>query len=786
MDIEDIQSNLHSLRQLYGLLKQDEDGLPNVTSETLDNKARLLLKSLLDSATERVLKAHSRVDATLKCTSGQPHRLKDSVKEQHLALSNALKQSWEKQSVSSETGGLKLEGVVKPATEVGVIEMPKLVFSATESENRRKRCRVCQRPKTVKQFKPIGKAKFSDHGRPSSLRVTTLQDKPSNQSSHFCFTTGSNERGNENGVFLGGVSNGIGSVASSSNRPEFDFVKTEVRHEFTPETEGIPEDNSCLSKEVSDAIKQIEMHISALQLEAISGTNVIESESCDTVADCFLQMDISSAIKRTKGLVPSSDPSQAGAVVNDSHYHLDRQCSVEPIITTSNSLYQGPNRMMNQLTDSTSPNLAANQATMTREHMRNAGLVSKHNVSGRGEEPIDDNEMQLLKGNWLALQDIKTILNKLESAREPNSSGHDFANRTIPDCKGYSISQGQNKTVNALSSLPAINRDQDLVPLNPNPRKPRIPKSTVQMKDSEKDLQHHKTTRRTWLDSKHGHLIEARKNLYKSLKDLNHFGLSRKEKFTNYPKRRYLLEQEPEATVSSSYSSQPRSTYGSHTEDYSESGHISDRNYTDAPVSSSCSDSELYPSHHVRRRGRYIIDSSSGENEVYSSSLPDSASFLRRSSTHSGESEASSQFSQPVNSYSNDSSSKTCSPVRAYKSANVEKTKKQVGRWTKTKVNHETPLPKHKGKSPCPPRKHEVHEEQQAAQTLGKPVGLKNSKSLKHGSLQSKKGKHGNKKAVKTSHLWQLLRQHGRFKKPPALLESSVTKNPAREFSKTK
>nr|GLL41605.1 uncharacterized protein LOC114077322 [Ipomoea trifida] len=109
MDIEDIQSNLHALRQLYGLLKQDEDGLPNVTSETLDNKARLLLKSLLDSATERVLKAHSRIvagqaDASLKCTSGQPQRLKDSEKEQHLELSNALKQSWEKQSVSTETG----------------------------------------------------------------------------------------------------------------------------------------------------------------------------------------------------------------------------------------------------------------------------------------------------------------------------------------------------------------------------------------------------------------------------------------------------------------------------------------------------------------------------------------------------------------------------------------------------------------------------------------------------------------------------------------------------------
>ncbi|XP_019160532.1 PREDICTED: uncharacterized protein LOC109157107 [Ipomoea nil] len=706
--------------------------------------------------------------------------------------------------------------------------MPNLVFSATESENSRKRCRVCQRPKTVKQFKPIGKAKFSDHGRPSSIRVTTLEDDmPSNQSSHFCFTSGSNERGNENGVFLGGVSSGIGSVASSSYRPEFDFVKTEVRHEFTPETEGIPEDNSCFSREVSDAIKQIEMHISALQLEAKSGTNVIGSESRDTVADCFLQMDISSAIKRTKGLVASSDPCQARAVVNDSQYHLDRQCSVEPI----NSLYQGPIRMMNQLTDSTSPNLAANQATMTREHMRNADLVSKHNVSGRGEEPIDDDhEMQILKGNWLALQDLKTILNKLESAREPNSSGHGFANRTTPDRKGYSISQGQNKTVNTLSALPAINRDQDLVPLNPNPRKPRIPKSTVQLKDSEKDLQHHKTTRQTWLDSKeskHGHLIEARKNLYKSLKDLNHFGLSRKEKFTNYPKRRYLLEQEPEATVSSSYSSQPRSTYGSHTEDYSESGHH--QNYTDAPISGSCSDSELYPSHLIRRRSRYINDSSSCENEAYSPSFPDSASFLRRSSTHSGESEASSQSSQPVNSYSNDSSSKTCSPVRAYKSASVEKTKKQVGRWTKfkdklgiifhhhhhhhhhqnndkkaenttnhrTKVNHETPLPKHKGKSPCPPRKHEVHEEQQqAVQKLGKPVvcdqrgksqhgshfhalvqGLKNSKSLKHGNLQSKKGRHGNKQAVKTSHWWELLRQHGRFKKPPALLEYTPQKN---------
>lgn len=804
-----------------------------------------------------------QVDASLKCTSAQPQQLKDSVKEQRLALSNVLKQSWEKQSGDTETSGLKVEGVVKPETEVGVIETPNLIFSATESENRRKRCRICQRPKIGKQFKPIGKAKFSEHGRLNSVRVTTLQDKPSNQSSHFCqdgqqeegfrsqnkicFTSGSNKRGNGNGVFPSCVSSGIGSMASS-NRPEFDFVKTEVRHTFTPETDEIHKDHNCLSKEVSEAIKQIEMRISALQLEDKSVKNVNESESCNIVADCFLQMDISSAIKQTKELVASSNPSQPGTVVNDSQYKLDSQSSVEPIVTPSNSLYQGPIRMMNQLTDSTSPNFAANQAKMTREQsrylssqmapqqIRNAGLVSKHNVSSRVEEPIDEHEMQILKGNWLALQDIRTLLNKLESVHEPNSSDHDFANRKTHDCKGYSILQGQNKTVNALSALSAINQDQDLVPLNQNTRKTRIPKSTMQLRESKKDLQHHPTMR--WLDSKHSQLTKARKNLYKSVKDLNHFGLSRKDKSTNYPKRRYL-QQEPEATVSSSYTSQSskqqRSTYGSHTEDYSESGHTSDQNYTDAPISSSCSNSELYPSHRIRR-SHYIIDSSSGENEVYSSSLPDSASSLRRSSTHSGESEASSQFSQPANSYSHDSSSKTCSPVRAYKSANVEKTKKQVGRWKKlkdklgvifhhhhhhhhhhnnnkkdenttnhrTKVKHETPFRKHKGKSPYPPRKHEVHEEQ-AVQKLGKPVvcdqrgkgqhgshfhalvqGLKKSKSLKHGSLQSKKVKHGNKKVVKTSHWWQLLRQHGRFKKPPALLESSVKKKLTKEFSKTK
>ncbi|VFQ67317.1 unnamed protein product [Cuscuta campestris] len=555
-----------------------------------------------------------------------------------------------------------------------VVEAPHLIFSACESENRRKRCRICQRPKTVKHFKHNRRVKFTDNGSQSSIRVTPSQDKPRNQVNHiwqsddqgegfrslnaqFCFPSGSNEREDKSGIFLSGV----GSIVSSSaNSPVPEFIKTKAKHdEHIHETVG----NNYLSKQVSEAIKEIELRISTLQLEA-------KYESGNAIADKFLQLDVPSAVRQTQGLIPS--------FVN-----------------------------------------------------------------------------------------------------EPNSSDHDIAHQKTPDPKGYRFIERQKGTSNSLSAI--RNKDRDSVPLNLNTWKIKSARPTMQFIENKKGLaSHHKTMRQTRLGSEHSQLTETRK----LDKDVIRYG--------NHGKR-----------------------------------------------SSSCSDSGPYRSRRITR-SRYMIDSSSGENEVYSSSssLPSSSSarsFQQRScSTRRGESETSSQLDSS-STHSVDSSSKTSSPVRVHKSANSKKTKKtQVGRWKKlkdklgiifhhhhhhhhhhnvnkkvqntssyniTKVNHKEPPPKLQGKIPNSQRKYEAFEEQ-AMQKVGKNKqgsnfqtlvrGLRHARHLKkpkppkHGGLPSKKGTHGNKKVVKASHWWQLLRHHGKLKKPPVLLDSNAKKKLAKDFSKMK
>ncbi|KAJ6378077.1 hypothetical protein OIU78_028331 [Salix suchowensis] len=65
MELEDAHSDLCSLRKLYGLLQGSPDGVQ--MAGFLDERAKVLLKSLLDAATEKALLAYSKiiVDAQL-------------------------------------------------------------------------------------------------------------------------------------------------------------------------------------------------------------------------------------------------------------------------------------------------------------------------------------------------------------------------------------------------------------------------------------------------------------------------------------------------------------------------------------------------------------------------------------------------------------------------------------------------------------------------------------------------------------------------------------------------
>ncbi|KAF6162931.1 hypothetical protein GIB67_021080, partial [Kingdonia uniflora] len=61
MNGEDSLSDLHALKKLYGLLNNSGSSYGNAGSENLDEKAKFILKSLLDGATERAIQSQTKM-----------------------------------------------------------------------------------------------------------------------------------------------------------------------------------------------------------------------------------------------------------------------------------------------------------------------------------------------------------------------------------------------------------------------------------------------------------------------------------------------------------------------------------------------------------------------------------------------------------------------------------------------------------------------------------------------------------------------------------------------------
>ncbi|KAK9950273.1 hypothetical protein M0R45_005771 [Rubus argutus] len=156
MDLVEVLSNLHALRQLYELLQNIEDGLQHINAKNvhnnLDVRARKLLKDLLDEATEKmfntrlkVIEAQSAVHQT-PCASQleQPKAMPklryslslDSVKS---SLNSVLNN--EKDSKSSKSASKKDEKY--PMKHQASILESKVSTSPDLPQYEKKRCHVC-------------------------------------------------------------------------------------------------------------------------------------------------------------------------------------------------------------------------------------------------------------------------------------------------------------------------------------------------------------------------------------------------------------------------------------------------------------------------------------------------------------------------------------------------------------------------------------------------------------------------------------------------------------------
>ncbi|KAM7523489.1 hypothetical protein LguiA_013391 [Lonicera macranthoides] len=277
-DIEGIQSDLHALRKLYGLLQTNGRGLRDEISD-LDEKARLLLKNLLDSAAERVFEAHSEIIST---------HIKDTLKQQPSNLANVLSQqisptfvqstakcpSPENFAVSNKKDGrirttMVRPGIGKPLTTIQRspdLEQSKPSFSASTPENRRKkRCRVC-RQSSVKQLKPTEELILpsKETQNPSKDVISLQPNQLYNLPADFHF--GNNEQ--NKGIW-------------SSNKAIYNSARSVERQKQRrniSEFKRRPYDPACIDKEAYDAIEQIESCIAALQKVVVLAKQVGSQE----------------------------------------------------------------------------------------------------------------------------------------------------------------------------------------------------------------------------------------------------------------------------------------------------------------------------------------------------------------------------------------------------------------------------------------------------------------------------------------------------------------------------
>ncbi|THG18862.1 hypothetical protein TEA_026695 [Camellia sinensis var. sinensis] len=132
----------------------------------LDEKARVVLKNLLDGATERVFEAHSKfMEAQLglynllpaiqlEKLKGMP-MLRPPVSPDVSIISHGVGQSSAKApNCNPITTREDKRTIITPTTQASVSEWSKFSSSAMEPQNRKRRCRACQQ-RSVKQVKAM-------------------------------------------------------------------------------------------------------------------------------------------------------------------------------------------------------------------------------------------------------------------------------------------------------------------------------------------------------------------------------------------------------------------------------------------------------------------------------------------------------------------------------------------------------------------------------------------------------------------------------------------------------
>ncbi|PQQ19825.1 serine-rich adhesin for platelets [Prunus yedoensis var. nudiflora] len=260
MNPVELLSNLYALRQLYGLLQNGEDGFEHINSnnvgKALDVRAQQLLKDLLDDATDKILNTHSKITAarsgfdSTPCSSQaeQPKAVPKLNSVSPATVKSPLNTvlNYGKDSKSCKiTSKTDEQSPKKP--EGASLEL-KMSTSTDLPEYKRKWCRICLESNLNKQYS-AKELKISNERAKVPGKNSQSQDQRHDWLSHL---------------------NRLAACSSVSptrdGKQELGLIKEKS------------DEASDYSKVVTNAIKQIESGILALQL---SSTDLAESFNND-------------------------------------------------------------------------------------------------------------------------------------------------------------------------------------------------------------------------------------------------------------------------------------------------------------------------------------------------------------------------------------------------------------------------------------------------------------------------------------------------------------------------
>ncbi|KAJ4837149.1 hypothetical protein Tsubulata_015891 [Turnera subulata] len=273
MEPKNLSSDLHAFKQLYGLLQHGGTEIC-----FLGERARVLLKTMLDDAVAKLLECCSKIMASTpfgasntSCSSSQS-MLPEAVPDQKplLESSSMVKASggaiqvWDINSSLRKLNPWRNEkqSISTRKLEYEVSELSKPSISSRKTASRKHHCRVCQKSikKTHNSVKNSADGVYREESHAAAYWIDEhAREAVKQEQDKIIHVTGDQKKRKQYKNFeIGSFHSVTSSVGEPSSLLGTDFGK--VRSQYV-----IEEKVSYFSKEVDDAIKSIECGISSLE-----------------------------------------------------------------------------------------------------------------------------------------------------------------------------------------------------------------------------------------------------------------------------------------------------------------------------------------------------------------------------------------------------------------------------------------------------------------------------------------------------------------------------------------